>query len=249
MDTVLLKLLENARFTNKEARIYLALLELGMGNAGQVARITDLKRPIVYVVLEGLIARGYVSQLPDRKINTFQAVDPVVILNKLRAVTKNFSEMIPVFRSLHNKGKNRPKISYHETKEGIRNVYEEMSRAKTPFFISNYFLIEKFFPKAVENWVLEVDRGLYSPKGRHLIPENNENIKIAKDFLKINQQVRVSKDLKKMSMDFSIWDNKLAITSFEDQPFAVMMESQTLVDSILPLFELAWERGVRIEGE
>ena len=87
MDETLLKLLEQTGFTKKEALVYLALLELVQGNVSEIAKITELKRPIIYVILEGLIKRGYVSELPNKKINTYQASDPSIILSKLSLTT------------------------------------------------------------------------------------------------------------------------------------------------------------------
>ncbi len=113
MDTDLLKLLEQTGFTEKEARVYLALLELGKGDVSDIAKIAELKRSIIYVLLEELIKRGYISELPNQKINTYHAIDPSFILNELKITTKNFSEMLPIFRTLRNKGRKRPKITYY----------------------------------------------------------------------------------------------------------------------------------------
>jgi len=247
MDESLLKLIMQSGFTEKEARVYLALLELGQGNVTEIAKIAELKRPIVYVVLEGLIKRGYASELPNKKINTFQAIDPSTILNKLQTTAKNFSEMLPIFRTLKSKGKKRPKISYYETLEGIWNVYEEMSQALKPLFISNYEIIEKHFPKSIETWINEIKKGLYNPRARHLAPDTDRNKEIGKAFIKINQKYKVSPELKNTKMDFTIWNNKLAITSFEDEPFIVVIESEELARSMQPIFEMAWQKGKEIK--
>ncbi|MCK5511059.1 hypothetical protein KAI65_06005 [Candidatus Parcubacteria bacterium] len=247
MDQTLLKLLEEANFTNKEARVYLALLELGQGNVTEIAKITELKRPIIYVVLEGLIKRGHASELPNQKINIYQAIDPSIILNKLQTTTKNFSEMLPVFRTLKSKGKKRPRISYYETLKGIWNVYEEMSRAPKPFFISNYHIIEKYFPNSIDTWINGIKKGLYNPQSRHLAPDHPRNIEIGREFLKIGQEYRISPELKDANMDFTIWYNKLAITSFEDEPFIVVIESEELTKSMLPIFNIAWKMGRKLK--
>ena len=246
MDQTLLKLLEEANFTNKEARVYLALLELGRGNVTEIAKITELKRPIIYVVLEGLIKRGYVDELPNQKINTYQAIDPSIILNKLQITTKNFSEMLPIFRTLKSKGKKRPKINYYETLEGIWNVYEEMNQIKDPFFITSYGRIEKYFPGGIEKWIKNYKKGLYKLKGRHLVPSNFRDIEIGKELSKIDQQVRVLPDLKNINMDLTLFGNKLSITSFEDEPFIVVIESEELVKSMLLIFNIAWKAGKNI---
>ncbi|MEA1926058.1 MAG: helix-turn-helix domain-containing protein [Patescibacteria group bacterium] len=245
MDQDLLKLLENAGFTEKEARVYLALLELGQGTVTKISQLTELKRSIIYVILEGLIKRGYASELPDKKINSYQAIDPSAILNQLKITAKNFSEMLPIFRSLRNKGRKRPKITYSETKEGIWNIYEEMNRSEKPFFISNYVRLEKCFPGSVEKWIGNVRKGIYRPEARHLIPNDAENKKIAEKFLRlpVEQEIRALEKLNNSRMDFTLYDNKLAITSLEENPFIVVIESEDLVKSMRPIFELAWSKG------
>lgn len=247
MDNGLIKLLEQTGFTEKEASIYLALLELGQGNVTEIAKTTELKRPIIYVMLEGLIKRGYASELPDLKINTYQAIDPSIILNKLQVTAKNFSEMLPIFRTLHNKGKKRPKITYHETKEGIWNAYEEMNQSKDGFFISSYERIEKHFPGSIDKWVEYYKKGLITLKGKHLVPNNKFDIEVMKKFSEIGQSARYLPEIKDFNMDFTIYGNKLAITSLGEEPFIVIIESEELAKSMKPIFEIAWARGRKIK--
>jgi len=237
--------LEQSGFTEKEARVYLALLELGRGTVTKISRLTDLKRSIIYVILEGLIKRGYASELPDEKINSYQAIDPSAILNQLKITAKNFSEMLPIFRSLHNKGRKRPKIIYGETKKGIWNIYEEMNRSEKPFFISNYVRMEKYFPGSVEKWIGNVQKGIYRPIARHLIPSDQKNREIAKKFLRlpVKQEIRTLEKLNNSRMDFTLYENKLAITSLEDNLFIVVIKSEELVKSMRPIFKLAWSGG------
>lgn len=247
MNKDLEKLLEEVGFTQKEAKVYLALLELNQGNVTEIAKITGLKRSIIYVILEGLIKRGHVSESLKSKINTYQPIDPSVILNKLKINYKNFSEMLPIFRSLGNHGKKRPKITYHETKEGIIGVWEEMNSAQDNFIISSYQRIEDHFPGLLNKWLGEIKRGIINPGFRQLISDKPSEIALAKKFMSNNnQRVRILSGLSDSQMDFSIFENKLAITSLGEDPFIVVIESKELVVSIRPLFELAWERGKKI---
>ena len=241
MDQDIVKLIESTGFTEKEARIYAVLLELGRGTVTEISKLSGLKRSIIYVILEGLIKRGYVSELPEKKINVYQAADPTIILSNLHVTAKNFSEMLPVLRTLHNRGKKRPKISYHETLEGILRMYSEMSVTQDPFFMSSNVVIEKYFPKLVSTWINDYKRNKII--GRQLIPDNLQEIEIGKRFKEVNQEVRVFTGVKEFNMDLTIYKNKLAITSFEDEPFIVVIESEKLVKSMKPIFELMWKSG------
>jgi sugar-specific transcriptional regulator TrmB len=246
MDQDLVKIIEDAGFTDKEARVYLGLLELGQGTVYQIAKSTDLKRPIIYVILESLEKRGYVSILPNKKANTYQAIDPSAILNRLKIVTKNFSEMMPMLQTLHNRADNRPKITYIENKEGIWNIYEEMNKIKDSLFITSYVRIEKHFPGAVKKWIDGYKKGIYKVHGRHVVPDNEAEITHAKNLSVIDQKIRVLSDLDNSNMDFSIFEKKVSITSLEEKPFMVVMESEELAKSMKMVFEVMWRNGKEI---
>jgi len=247
MDQGLINLLEQTGFTQKEAEVYLALLELSQGTVTEIAKTTKLKRSIIYVILEGLIKRGYASELPGKKISVFQATDPSLILSQLKDTAKNFSEMLPIFRTLHNKDKKRPKITYHETKEGIWKVYESFNLASEAFFISSYEKIDKYFPGSLEKWLHDYHKKLISVKGKHLVPNSPFELQAARQLSANGQQARYLPKIPAFNMDFSLCENKLAITSLEDKPFIVVIESEELAASIRPLFEMAWNNGKEIQ--
>lgn len=243
MDNDLLQLLESVGLKPKEARVYLALLELKQGSVTQIAKLAELKRSIIYVILADLIKKGYVSQLPDKKINEYQALDSSVIVTSQKGALKNFSEMLPYLQTLHNKGKKRPKIHYLENKEGIWKIYEEMNYAKEAFFITSYIDIEKHFPGGVQKWINDYKAKHYTMLGRHLIPDNPDELKYVAGFKKLNQKVKILPGVKRFSMDFTIFENKLTLTSLEEEPFMVLIESEELVNSMRPIFEIAWKAG------
>lgn len=243
----MIQLLEQTGFTEKEAFVYLALLELSRGTVTQIAKVTGLKRAIIYVILEGLVKRGYVSELPNLKINTYQAMDPSVILRQLQSSTKNFLEMLPILRTLGSKGKSRPKITYHETKEGILKAWSEMTVTDDVFYISSYKRIEQHFPGSIDGWVNGYNKKLHPIGNRHLLSDEKSEIQIAKDFHVVGERVRCLEELRDIKMDFTLYKNKVAITSLEENPFIVVIESEELVRSIKPLFEIAWAKGKEIK--
>ena len=247
MNRDLLKLLEKTGFTEKEAKVYLSLLELGQADVSDIAKKSELKRSIIYVLLEGLIKRGYVNEVLNKKINTYQATDPSVILSRLKSVTKDFSDMIPILRTLHNQGDKRPKISYLENNDAIWNMYEEMNQSKEALFISSYEKLEKVFPKITEQWTKHLKKKLLPIKGRHLIANNKFDLETMKKFIDVGQEARYLPDVSNFKMDFALYENKLAITSLEEKPFAVVIESAGLVESLKTIFEIAWSQGKEIK--
>ncbi len=239
MDKDLLKLLGNSGFTEKEALVYLSLLELGSGTVAQIAKKTDLKRPIIYVIIEGLIKRGYASELPDRKINAFQAADPAVILRQLKDSAQNFAEMLPLLKTLGSKGPHKPKITYIDSKDGIWQTYQQMGGAKEAMFITSYKKVEEYFPGSIKKWTSYLGKP-EKQKHRHLVPDNEDEKYLMQYFLSAGQEIRSNPQINGSAMDLAIYDNKTAITSLSDEPFIVIIESKEIADSMRPLFEGLW---------
>ena len=72
----LIKSLKNLGLNEKEARVYVALLQLGKATAYSVAKHSGLKKPTTYVILDDLIDKGIVSKVPRAKIMQYTAISP-----------------------------------------------------------------------------------------------------------------------------------------------------------------------------
>lgn len=246
MDNDLLKTIESIGFRPKESQVYLALLELGTGSVSQISKNAELKRPVTYIILENLIEQGYATQVPGGKINHYQAVDPSAILIRQKTNLKNFSEMLPLLQTLGSKGKTKPKIHYADTKDGIQNIYERLNHAKEAFYVSSYKKLHEHFPKKIEEWMKDYGKGIYNVDAKHIIPDNPEELKFGKTYAESGQKVRVLPSQKNFDTDIVLTENKLSVSSLEEEPFLVLIESEKLAKSLKPLFEIIWEASREI---
>ena len=60
----------------KEAKVYLAALELGKSSVQNIAKKADVNRATTYVVIEALIKRGLMSSANENKKQYFIAEAP-----------------------------------------------------------------------------------------------------------------------------------------------------------------------------
>jgi|GEM_PF-4545233 len=44
-------------------------------------------------------------------------------------------------------------------------------------------------------------------------------------------------------MDICVFKNKMSITTFEDKPFMVVIESEAVPQFFLPIFEILWKNS------
>ena len=131
MDTILcqqcqvnmveIDVLRNLGFSEKEAKIYLALLEMGTGTAMTISKKADIKRPTTYLILEELKKKGLVSEIPEQK-HVFAAENPEVLQKNLKQNLANLGELLPIFKAKFNRGE-KPKIKYYEGKDNLYKLY------------------------------------------------------------------------------------------------------------------------------
>lgn len=246
MDKQLSSLLQQSGFTEKEANVYLALLELGEADVTEIAKRAELKRSIIYVILEGLIERGYATPLPNQRIQRFAAVDPAKIFAHLSSLTKNFKELLPVFRAISNRMDIKPKIHFFDTKEGVLSVYREINEAPEAYFYSSISRLNKFIPDEVENWVNGLTNNIYRHVGMHILENTPDDIKWGRRIKKFGQHVKLLAKGVPVEMDLSIYPSKVALTSLSGKPYIVVIESVALFNAMKTFFSLAWRSALRL---
>ena len=74
------KVFRDLGFSEREIKVYLALLELGSTTVGPVAAKTRLQHSKVYQTIEKLIDKGLVTFVLKSKTKYFQAEEPKQIL-------------------------------------------------------------------------------------------------------------------------------------------------------------------------
>jgi len=245
MNEQLTNLLQKAGFTEKEALIYIALSELGTGTVTQIAQRAKLKRSIVYLILEGLIKRGYISLLPDTKINRYLAVDPTKIFNDLKNNLANFKDALPSFLAIFNQSIWKPKINFFEGKEGVLSVYRQTETAKEAYYITSISGITEYMPDEVERWINFFKNTSRSYKCKQILADTPKDREFAKRAQAKNVQFKFLPKNSVMEMDISLFDNKVALTSLGGHLFIVVIESKSLYNSMKTIFDLLWEQGVK----
>ena len=85
-------------FTEREVKVYLALLDLGSTTVGPITSKTKLQAAKVYETLDKLKEKGLVNYIIISKTKYFQASDPKEIINLLDERKRRFKEILEELR-------------------------------------------------------------------------------------------------------------------------------------------------------
>jgi len=245
--------LQKLGLTKHEATIYLAFLSLGPTTAAKLAEHTKMKRTTVYSALEGLIKQGIVSEFFSNKKRLFKAEKP----EKLEKLTKRMrrqainaelilESILPSLKEIPSLSGEEPKVEVYSGIEGIKNVALEIAACKTSwyFFGSGTQILEKITEAGrmdifTDSWTLREDEN--RPK-IYLITDSGV-LSLGDDWKKYKTPWREMKILPQTINAHSglfIYQDKIAIISFEKQPFAALIKSKQVVEVIKIMYKFIW---------
>lgn len=117
--------LEQFGLAEKEAKIYLAVLELGEANIQQIAQKSGVKRTTAYDVINSLKEKRLLTEMAKGKKALFSAEDPRKLEGQLDEKKETLKKILPELLSITNLLDKKPTIKFYEGDEGIKEVYKD----------------------------------------------------------------------------------------------------------------------------
>jgi sugar-specific transcriptional regulator TrmB len=228
---------------DKKADIYLACLESRGLTAYAIAKKMELKRPTVYDILNSLMKEGLVYVSFKKGSKCYYPAEPEVLLKKLRKREEELNEIMPFLNSLYNKpNSKKPIIKYFEGVDGIKEMYGDslasLKKGEEMLVYCGQDVL-RYLPKYVDQYVNQRVkkgigvRGIYK-KTKELsgyMEKNKEQLR----------EVKIVKaELFPLNNEINIYNNKLAIASYNKEFFGILIESEEIYRSQRAIFELAW---------
>jgi sugar-specific transcriptional regulator TrmB len=122
----LVESLKNLGLNDKEAKVYVALLQLGQGSAYAIAKLSGLKKSTTYVILEDLIDKAIVKKVPRLKVMQYIAIPPTELFAMARTKLINAEqETLAELKAISNKDERKMRVSYYEGVDELKNMYQK----------------------------------------------------------------------------------------------------------------------------
>ncbi|HBB04203.1 TPA: hypothetical protein DCZ39_04910 [Patescibacteria group bacterium] len=131
MDANLLTTLQNYGLSDKEARVYLTVLELGTSIASTIARRAELNRVTTYTLLEDLKRDGIVNETTKEGVKYYSVISPDILLKQLEQKYESFKEKVPELLAMAEKFGSKPKVQFFEGLEGMKKMYSDLLTSTT----------------------------------------------------------------------------------------------------------------------
>lgn len=230
--------LKKIGLSDKQAKVYWAILNLGTCTILEIARQCGLKRPTVYNIISELAPLGLISKVPlDKKIY-FKAENPLQLINLLKKKEGALNQIIPLLQTAFTKTLDKPSVKVLEGEDAMLTVRDDWFTAKEIRFFGSIKLLQSVFPEHMEKVMKWIKKNKIITKD--LLANSPEDLAYAQKTANDHYQVRISPPDLPFKIDCAIYNNKLTIFSMMESLFVVVIEDKNIVESFRHLHELAW---------
>jgi sugar-specific transcriptional regulator TrmB len=240
--TNLTTILQNLGLNEKEAKVYLACLELGSATVQEVSDKAGVKRTSVYNFLEDMKARGFITEVKHGKRILLNAEDPHALLKKADEQKKQLEEMLPEFLSIYNLPCEKPKVKFYQGAEGLKRVYEDTLKEGSPIYlISDY---EQMFEALDSEWMWGYAKRR-TEKGIKAFSIAKEGVRAQEVKIKDIEQLRETRIIKNVDFEteINIYGNKIALFSFRRPYAGVIIEDRAIAQTLKSMWKIVWNQA------
>jgi len=248
MMTDLVRALEAYGLNEKEAKTYLALLELGSATAARLSEVTGINRTTLYDLLGVLAQKGAVGSAKESAILHFHATPPETLLVLLRRKTDAFRKSVPQLKARMSLLGKRPRIEFYEGTKGIEIFYNDLLDTGAVILgYGSFAIVEKVAKYITQNYRKErIARGIPTVNVTDASILRIPLIRDAK-YRKLTA-FHIDPALAKMPAWTYIYGGKIAVLSCtKDQPFGFSIESPALVAKERHVFELLLKKARKVD--
>jgi sugar-specific transcriptional regulator TrmB len=239
------QLLTQFGLNDKEAKTYLAILELGTATIKPIALRAGLKRTSLYYFIDHLVALGLVSQTAIRGHMHYQALPPSRLVDLQKERLQTLEQALPEFMSLFNVAKDKPRVSYFEGPAQIKNIFwEEPKCDKEILGIWSGTEVDELIGRQELERIDKARRanGIHVRVIRFL--EKDVPFAPFRDQPGSNRELRYAPPGTIFPIAFTLYDTgKVSFVSSKKEGFGILIESPELTIAMRVLFEALWTQS------
>lgn len=228
-------------FSEKECSVYLSLLGLGASLPSTIARITHLKRPTVYLILNRFVERNWVMTYRQGPYTYFTIDDP----NKLYFYEReraDLAEQLVEKLKTQMPAISQWEIQYYKGRDGYNQLYDEILKDQ-PKEVCAWLNVEEFVkevdPKREEEWTKErIKKKIFT---RMVLPDTPFTKNFRKKDKHSQRETRLLPNGRQFDSSCVLYDGRIILFSPGEDTVGIKVQHPGLYHMQKQIFEMNWE--------
>lgn len=235
--------LQNLGLSEKEAKVYIALIGMGSASVYAIAKASGLKRPTTYVIIDELVRKGIASEVPRVKKQLYQAKSPEELIAQAENRFMMAKQKLPELRALVKGQESKPRVYFFEGKEGVEQTFTYgLKRMANKEVVGFYATSSQQVTEMFDNFKIFIDglnengiklRGV-APKVEELEHFRNKDIEYGRTFRTIDK-IKYSP-----TVSIEMGDTYVKVQDFDNLQ-SIIIENANITKTLKQIFELVWE--------
>lgn len=236
------QIIANLGFSENEAKVYLALLELGNANVAAIATKSQIKRTSCYVILENLSQKGLVSKTMIKGKSQYLPEAPDKLLKLSQDREELVKKMLPEFNSLYNLSQTKPRIRFYEGRPGYISICEDSLQRSSDeiLFIGNLDNLHEVVTTEWDNTVYIPTRVRTNKPIRIITLESEPMKNLQKKDKEQLREIRFLPGKQNFDASMFIYGDTISIISSEKELMGLIIDSKPIAQMAKSMFEFIW---------
>ncbi len=230
-------------FSKNEAKVYLALVEIGSATTGEIAKKSGVHRTNVYDALEGLTRKGAVAYFLKNNIKYHEAVSPDNLMNLLKEKEWALQSIMPQLKLTHQFVNIKTDAYVYEGTKPIKNILNSFLQKKKQIMV---FGVPKEAPKTFRPFLklYHKRKAVLKIPMRHIYNyEGKERVK-ALNKMPYNEAKYLPQGFETPSSTHVCGDEVVMII-WGEPILTIQIRNQEMANSYKNYFELLWNIAKR----
>lgn len=238
------EILQKMGLTTNEAKVYEALLSLGITGANKIALNAKIQRRNTYDTLKQLKEKGLASEITEKGTRKFKAIHPQRLMDLIKEKESILEQSLPQMQKRFESTDSIEQTIVYKGMEAVKNMYWDMIRQGKDLWVlggrGNWLdpRWKYFLPKMERE---RIEKGI---KYRHLFYHELRNPKhpnhsITK-ILKGNKFRFLPKGFTS-TCSIEIYADRVASMYWGEEPLVVVIISEKIAEGYRKYFEFMWK--------
>ena len=227
----------------KEAKVYLAVLEMGEGTIAQIAAKSRIKRTTVYSLVDSLKTHGIVSPNKRRGIHYVSPLSPSILIQRFKNASDRAEASLPELLDMAYNSPLKPRIQFFEGMEGVKEILGQFSQSLAPGMgFTDYANMPDTLLQFIRKEIVP-ERRKHKNRARYLLPDNSTNRTVQKDDERYyTEHCVTSFPLAENPIELLLFgESKVAFISFtKEELFGLVIDSKAIYKTLHNIFSLIW---------
>lgn len=234
--------LQKLGMNEKEAKVYLYLIEYGTSGASEIAKYLGFPKSTVNFLAESLWKRGYLSKSMRANTHYYEADIGLMesrILREQEEKNAFMRDIIPLLREKNANTHMKPKIVFLDGREQCRNAYLELLTVKEVFleFWAHGDLVDAFGSTFMDDFIRErVKRNIFCDSiGTAGVIEWELQ---KKDVLEKRELRIFGTDFGTIGSSIALYDDKVLVLNLRGISSWVRIENREFAETMKTIFRI-----------